>query len=179
MTTQPGALTVALSDRTIDVSIVGGPTFELPIGPLALVDGPLERADIPAPEQLTNAIGLVHDHIDDVLIEAPSVADAVSVTATGRHAVALARVELGSDDVPPDYRLERADADEVFRTIVVEPVDERRHNPGLSDSDVESIVGTCCVILGIMRRLDLRHIDIRSGTPTTHPDPASGPVGGG
>jgi exopolyphosphatase/pppGpp-phosphohydrolase len=176
MTTQPGAVTIGLNDRTVDVSLVGGRTFELPIGPLALLDGPLERADVPAPELLTNAIGLVHDHIDDVLIEAPSLAAAVSVTATGPHAVALARVELGTDDVPADYRLERADADDVFRTIVVEPVDDRRHNPGLADSHVESIIGTCCVILGIMRRLDLRHIDIRSGNDDAA---VSGPVGDG
>ena len=57
-----------------------------------------------------------------------------SVVAVGEHALALARVEIGQTLVPNGYQLWRADADEVFRTLVAETSDDRRHNPGLDRS---------------------------------------------
>jgi exopolyphosphatase/guanosine-5'-triphosphate,3'-diphosphate pyrophosphatase len=155
-------LTFHLDDHSIDITTTGGATFTLPIGPMTLLDGPLERADPPLPAHLTNALGLVADHLDDVIIAAPSVMASSAVIATGRHAEALARVEIGDHRIPPGYRLQRSDADEVFRTLAVESVADRRHNPGLDDDHVESIVATCCVILGVMRRLDLDSIGIDS-----------------
>ena len=47
------------------------------------------------------------------------------------------------------------DADEVFRTLVAEPRSERLHNPGLDTAHVDTIIGTLCIVLAIMRRLDL------------------------
>jgi exopolyphosphatase/guanosine-5'-triphosphate,3'-diphosphate pyrophosphatase len=159
----PGELSIHIADRAVEIVTGDGRRFVLPVGPLALHEGPLERADPPAPEMLTNALGLVHDHLDDVIIEAPAVATADEVVATGPHALAMARVEIGADDVPVGYVLSRADADEVFRTLAVEPVVDRRHNPGLEETHVESIIGTCCVILGVMRRLDLTSIAVVGG----------------
>ena len=157
----PGAVTVSVRDHLVELVVEGGGEFQLPIGPLALLDGPMQRDDPPAPEQLTNALGFVQDHLDDVLIAAPSVAATPSVVAVGEHAVALAQVETST--VPMPYRLDRADADEVFRTLATEPIADRRHNPGLPATHVESIVATCCVILGIMRRLGLDAITIDTG----------------
>lgn len=172
MNRSPGTIVLHVRDHTVELAVEGGGRWELPVGPLALVDGPLEHADVPDPAQLTNAIALVQDHIDDLLIEAPSIAAAPEVVAAGDHAVALARVELGADRVPDDYRLRRRDADEVFRTLVVEPVAERVDNPGLPASHAESIIGTCCVILAVMRRLDLRHVDIARSDVSLDPDRA-------
>ena len=160
MSLLPGTIVLDVRDHTVGLDVEGGGDYELPVGPLELVAGPLEHADVPAPEQLTNAIALVQDHLDDLLIEAPSIAAAPAVVAAGKHARVLAMVELGADAVPTGYRLERRAADEVFRTLVVEPISDRVANPGLPSSHVESIIGTCCVILGVMRRLDLRHVDI-------------------
>jgi exopolyphosphatase/pppGpp-phosphohydrolase len=157
---EAGGLTLDIADHTVHLAVTGGGSFELPVGPLALMAGPLEHADLPAPAQLTNAIGLVQDHLDDVIIEAPSVAATPSVLVRGVHAVELARVEIGDRTVPAGYTLHRTDADEVFRTVALEPIDVRRHNPGLGSDHVESIVGTCCVILGIMRRLDIDRVHI-------------------
>lgn len=159
--TEPGGLTVRIDDRRIEVAMTGGGEFTIPVGPTLLVETALERADPPAPHMLTNALGLVQDHLDDLIIEAPSIAATPSVVATGTHALAMARVEIGAEVVPDGYALHRSDADEVFRTLAVEPVADRRHNPGLDDAHVESIIGTCCVILGIMRRLDLSSIAVR------------------
>jgi exopolyphosphatase/pppGpp-phosphohydrolase len=150
----PGSLLVRIDDHRVVIDVVGGATHVLPVGPCSLVDGPLEGADPPPPANLTNALGLVHDHLDDLLIESPSIAAAPTIVLTGRHAEALTCVELGTPTCPDRYELLRAAADEVFRTLVGETADDRRYNPGLPADQVDSIIGTCCVVLGIMRRLD-------------------------
>ncbi len=165
-------LTVTIRDHALIVDIDGRPVHTVPVGPLTLTAGPLRGGDPPPPADLTNALGLVQDHLDDLLIEDPSIASVHDVVAVGPHAEAMARVEIGADRVPSHYELLRADADEVFRTLAVEPVADRRHNPGLPEDHVESIVATCCVILGIMRRLDLRAVRIDAGGPGAD-DPAA------
>lgn len=161
-----GVLHVHIDDREIAVSSSGTDAHphRLPVGPLVLTDGPLRGSDPPAPADLTNALGLVHDHLDDLLIADPDLARATEVVVSGEHATAMARVELGDDVVPAGYELHRAAADEVFRTLALEPRADRRHNPGLDARHVESIVGTCCVILGLMRRFDLAHVGIPAST---------------
>ena len=161
MNPEPDGLTVHIDDAETVVTMTGGGSWTMPVGPLPLVDGPLENSDRPHPAQLTNALGIVHDHFDDVVIDAPMVALAPSVEFTGRHAVGLAAVELGTEQVPDDYVLHRDDADEVFRTLVAESIADRVDNPGLDPLQVESIVGTCCVILAIIRRLDHQRATIR------------------
>ena len=162
MNDQPGGLTVTITDHEIEVTTTGGGAFILPLGPLTLLDGPLERADPPTAVHLANALGMVQDHFDDIIIESPTVAAAPSVVANGQHALALARTEVGKQTLPPNYRLRRSDADELFRTLVAEPKAQRQFNPGLGRTDVETIIGTCCVILGIMRRLDIQEIAIQA-----------------
>lgn len=156
----PGSLIVTIDDRTVDVAMVDGQSWSVPVGPLTLVERELERSDRPAPEQLTNALGLVSDHLDDIVRESPKVLSTSGVTVMGEHAEALAKIELGSDSVPAGYTIGRADADEVFRTLVAEGIDERRHNPGLERDHVESIIGTCCIVLAVMRRLELTTVAI-------------------
>ncbi len=159
--TVPGTLRVTIDDHALVVDVDGGGTHTVPVGPATLLDGPLRASDPPLPADLTNALGLVQDHLDDLLIEAPSIAATPAVIAAGPHAEAMARVEIGADEIPIGYELHRADADEVFRTLAVEDAADRRHNPGLPEEHVESIVATCCVILGVMRRLDLRTVGIQ------------------
>lgn len=157
---RPGDLYVHVDDRAVAITMVGGGSWTMPIGPLTLLDRELEHLDPPLPANLTNALGTVHDHFDDVIVQAPSVLAATTVVLTGRHAAAMAMVELGHDRVPADYRLQRADADEVFRTLVAEPASERRSNPGLAEEFVESIIASLCIALSIMRRLGLDAIGV-------------------
>ena len=163
MNTGSGGLSVRIDDRETTVTMTGGGVWRMPIGPLSLVDGELERADRPTPTQLTNALGVVQDHFDDVVRDSPMVEAAPSIEFVGPHALEVAYVEFGARELPAPYAVRRADLDEVFRTIVAEPIAERLHNPGLDPEHVESIVATCCVILAIIRRLD--HQSATIGTP--------------
>ncbi len=156
----PGTLVVAIGDREMTVQVVGGAAHVLPVGPSTLQAGPLTGADPPPAAALTNALGLVEDHLDDLIIEAPSIEATPGVVITGPYAEAMACVEIGTDDLPGEYPLRRVDADEVFRTLAVESTDDRRHNPGLRHDHVESIIATCCVILGIMRRFALSAVTV-------------------
>lgn len=158
-----GSLDIEIRDDDVRVVLVGGGVWTLPVGPASLVENELERADRPTPEQLTNALGVVTDHFDDVTRESPLVLTPSAVQLQGPHAVQLARVELGLDDLPARYSLARADAEDVFRTLVAEPVDARSHNPGLDRESVETIIGTCCIVLAVMRRLDLAAVSIADG----------------
>ena len=171
-----GDLTVTIHDRHTDLeatdpSLPGRRTYAIPIGPLSLVDDVFERRDPPTTAALTNALGIVHDHLDDVVIEAPAVAATASIVFAGHHARSLAQVEIGSIDLPAACRLDRAGIDEVFRTIVAESPAERRHNPGLDDAHLDTIVATCCIVLAIMRRLALHDAEFHDAVLTdTAPD---------
>lgn len=156
----PGTVVITLADTEILVELAGGGSWALPVGPVSIIDRELERADRPAPEQLTNGLGIVTDHLDDVVRESAMVLAATDVVVVGPHALSVARVELGTNDVPTGYRLRRIDADEVFRTLVAEPIAERLHNPGLGVDAVETVIGSLCCILSVMRRLELTDVGI-------------------
>lgn len=160
-TTNPdvGGITLDITDESVVISMTGGATWDIPLGPVTLAAGEL-RSDPPKPADLTNALGFVHDYFDDIVGAAPSVLASPSVAAVGRHARAVAAVEIGSTALAGGYRLRRVDADEVFRTVVAEPRAQRLHNPGLDPADVDTIIGTLCILLAIMRRMDLTEMSV-------------------
>jgi exopolyphosphatase/pppGpp-phosphohydrolase len=133
----------------------GGEQIDLPIGVQALTDDPLAGADPPTPAMLTNALGLVTDHLADAVRLAPAIVEATTFVISGEPAIALAQVESGRSDLRGPHPLRRADAEDLFRTIVAETRAERIHNPGLDPADVDEIVATCCIVLAIIRRLDI------------------------
>jgi exopolyphosphatase/guanosine-5'-triphosphate,3'-diphosphate pyrophosphatase len=155
-----GTLIIDIADHMTNLSLVGGASHDIPLGPRTLYDGDLGAADLPSPAQLTNALGRVHDHLDDVLIAAPTMGAPSAVVLRGRHARGLAQVELGSRSIPDGYRLARTDADEVFRIVATEDPARRIHNPGLDPDHVQTIIATCCIALSIMRRLDLDAVGV-------------------
>ena len=165
-------LTIEICDRSLRLETVGGRpderrSYEVPIGPLSLLDEDLvdvRLGGLPAPASLTNALGAVHDHLDDVFIDAPEMLSPGAVELRGDHALSLARVEHGAYELPAGYRLSRASADEVFRTVVGELRSERAHNPGLDAAHVDTIIPTCCIALGVMRRLELAQVAIAQAT---------------
>jgi exopolyphosphatase/guanosine-5'-triphosphate,3'-diphosphate pyrophosphatase len=127
----------------------------LPVGIDTLRRGEL-RSDPPRPEELTNAIGLVVDHLDDLVRELPLVIGA-EVVVIGPELRALAAVEVGAEPVLP-LALGRDAVEDVFRTVVTEALVDRRLNPGLPHELAESIVAGCCIAVAVMRRLQLAQI---------------------
>lgn len=127
------------------------------------------ECDPPSAEQLTNAIGAVMDHLDDVVREHPHIVGAPT-SIEGPLLATLADVELGGTATLP-VTLPREALEEVFRTVATEPRRDRRHNPGLPPEHVDAIVALSCVTVGVMRRLHLDEITVVS--ETDHPMEAS------
>lgn len=123
------------------------------------------HSDPPRPEELTNAIGLVQDLLDDAVREmyaddvARGYADLEAATLVGIAGTitTVAAVEIGLPRYDPavlhGFRLTRPAAEDVFRTLATESLADRVHNPGLPAARADVIVGGCCVLVAIMRRL--------------------------
>lgn len=111
--------------------------------------------DPPLAEELSNALSVVEQHLDDVAREVPGAGDAVRFVGLAGTVTTIAAVELGlaeySRDAIHHFVLTRDAAEDVFRTLATEALEDRRHNPGLDPGRVDVIVGGCCVLLGIFR----------------------------
>jgi len=123
-------------------------------------------ADPALPEDLTNAIGEVIDHLDDARRLMPLHDDARSVVVSGETARVIAAVEHGGVIEADDFELSRDAAEDVFRTLALETSAERRHNPGLPTELAQTIVAGCCVMVAVFRSL---HLDTVSIPITTQP----------
>ena len=138
-------------------AVEGEEVFVAPIGDASLTETIL-HSDPPRPEELTNAIGVMVDHLDDLLRERPDVAGAHAIVA-GRVAREIAAVELGGVPELP-MTLTREAAEDVFRTLATESRTQRASNPGLSAEQVGTVVAGCCVMVAIMRRLQLDEVEV-------------------
>lgn len=129
-----------------------------PIGAVTLTESHFS-SDPPRPEDLTNAIGEVTDHIDDLVRDHPDVLDVVRVVGVAGTIVTVAAVEIGLQHFDASalhgFELTREAAEDVFRTLATERLTDRVANPGLPPERADIIVGGCCVLVGIMRRLKL------------------------
>jgi exopolyphosphatase/guanosine-5'-triphosphate,3'-diphosphate pyrophosphatase len=159
-------LTVHVTDQSLELRLEDF-AMSLPVGSLLLTRREL-LADPPLPEELTNSIGLVHDHVDDVVRIEPRVLDVHTVELTGDIIRVVADVEVGGA-APTPFALSREAAEDVFRTLATERRVDRLHNPGLPAGAVDHVVGACCVIVGVMRRLHLGSVVIVDHSAATHP----------
>jgi len=112
--------------------------------------------DPPLPEELVQAISLTELFLDDVVREIPGVAEAATFVGLAGTVTTAAAVELGLATYERDrihhFRLTKAAAEDVFRTLATETLADRRHNPGLEEQRADVIVGGLCVLVAIMRR---------------------------
>lgn len=113
------------------------------------------RSDPPTAEELSQAVSVVRDQLADVGRRFPSTWDAPTLVGTAGTVWTLAAIELGVDAVRSDLidhtRLSRAAVEEVFRTLATEPIEQRKHNPGLEPGRVDVIVGGAIVVVSVMR----------------------------
>jgi exopolyphosphatase / guanosine-5'-triphosphate,3'-diphosphate pyrophosphatase len=137
--------------------VIGDVTRVLPLGTDTLREREL-RTDPPRPEELTNAIGAVYDHLDDVALELPEVLGA-TVVVHGPAIACIADVEVGAPAELP-LVLSRDAAEDVFRTMATEPACDRRLNPGLAAPMVDEIVAGCCAVVAVLRRLRLDAVTV-------------------
>jgi exopolyphosphatase/guanosine-5'-triphosphate,3'-diphosphate pyrophosphatase len=121
-------------------------------------------ADPPRPEELTNAIGAVADDIDDVLRDIPELADVSTLVGVAGTVVTIAMVELGLSSFDATLlhgmNLSKDAAEDVFRTLATEKLSDRIHNPGLHPDRADIIVGGCCVLVAVMRKLHVSEITV-------------------
>lgn len=114
-------------------------------------------SDPPRPEELANALGRVTDELDDVVRAVPVLPQARLVGVAGTITT-VAAVEIGLEPYDPDrvhrFVLTRQAAEDVFRTLATERHADRIYNPGLQPERADIIVGGCCILVAIMRRLE-------------------------
>lgn len=155
-----------IDGRTLVVDIGGGSTefalgtahlegsLSVDMGCVRMTEKFLEH-DPPLPEELSNALSVVEQHLDDVSREVPGAGEADRFIGLAGTVTTVAAVELGLAEYDREaihhFVLTRDAAEDVFRTLATEAIEDRRHNPGLDPGRVDVIVGGCCVLVGIFR----------------------------
>jgi len=113
--------------------------------------------DPPQPEELHACISVTQQWMDDVAQEVP-VRQAKTFVGLAGTITTMAAVELGLHEWDRDaihhFRFERPAIEDVFRTLVTEPLEDRKHNPGLEEARADVIVAGACIFVGIVRWLD-------------------------
>jgi exopolyphosphatase / guanosine-5'-triphosphate,3'-diphosphate pyrophosphatase len=113
------------------------------------------RADPPEPEELSQAISVIHAHLDDVEREAPAAKEVRRLVGLAGTVTTVAAVELGLHHYQPErihhFVLTRAAAEDVFRTLATESRADRVHNPGLEEARADVIVGGAAILVTVMR----------------------------
>jgi exopolyphosphatase / guanosine-5'-triphosphate,3'-diphosphate pyrophosphatase len=113
--------------------------------------------DPPQPEELSASISLVDTYLEDVRREIPTLGQATTLVGVAGTITTVAAVEMGLATYDRDrihhFVLTRDAAEDVFRTLATEARADRIHNPGLEEARADVIVGGCCVLVSILRRL--------------------------
>jgi exopolyphosphatase/guanosine-5'-triphosphate,3'-diphosphate pyrophosphatase len=117
-------------------------------------------SDPPEPEELSAAVSVVRDHLADVERAIPDARRAATLIGLAGTITTVAALELGGYDPARThhFRLTRAAAEDVFRTLATETAEQRRHNPGLDPGRVDVIVGGTAVLVTIMRVLEFEEM---------------------
>ena len=152
-----GSTEVMLGDGELRAAL------SFPIGAVTITEAELHR-DPPRPEELTNAIGLAADYADDLIRQHPEVLAVDRVIGVAGTIVTVAAVELGlrafDRGALHGLVLPREAIEDVFRTLATESLEDRRHNPGLPADRADVIVGGCCILVGLLRRLQVSHLTV-------------------
>ena len=150
-----GSTEIMIGEQTLHHAV------SFPVGTVVLTESHLHH-DPPRPEELTNAIGFVTDFMDDLIRDHPEVLNATRVVGVAGSIVTIAAVEIGLQEFDANAlhgaRMTRENVEEVFRTLATETLADRKFNPGLPADRADVIVGGCCVLVGVMRKLRIPEI---------------------
>ncbi len=115
--------------------------------------------DPPAPEDLSAAISYVDAWLDEMLITIGRLGETATVVGVAGTVSTVAAVEIGLAEYDRDqihhFHLTKDAAEDVFRTLATEKREDRLANPGLEEARADVIVGGCCALVAIYRRLGL------------------------
>ena len=156
-----GGCDVTIGSESTVVSLADG-THHIPWGHRNLTERWLADDDPPRPDALTNALGTIDDHLDDLLRLHPEAAVVDRWTFSGAAAAALAALEVGHPVDAAHHDLPRPTAEEVFRLVATEPARDRADNPGLPSDHVDTIIATSCIVQACMRRFHLDVVRLRA-----------------
>ena len=113
------------------------------------------HGDPPAPEELSQAISVIHSYLDDVERELPAATGARRLIGLAGTVTTMAAVEMGLATYDRErvhhFELTREAAEDVFRTLATEPRADRVHNPGLEEARADVIVGGALILVTVMR----------------------------
>ncbi|MEA3216346.1 MAG: exopolyphosphatase / guanosine-5-triphosphate,3-diphosphate pyrophosphatase [Acidimicrobiia bacterium] len=120
--------------------------------------------DPPQPEELVACLSVVEAHLDDVRRELPEVDEAKTWIGVGGTFCTFGAVDIGLEPYDRQrvngYALSKDAAEDVYRTLVTESLEERVENPGLPADRAQVIVGGACAVVEIMRFFALDEIII-------------------
>ena len=115
--------------------------------------------DPPLPEELVACLSITETYVDELVREFPLIAESPRFVGLAGTVSTTAAVEQGLAEYDRDrihhFVLTRAAVEDVFRTLATENRAERLGNPGLEVGRADVIVGGLCVLVQIMRQLDL------------------------
>lgn len=133
-------------------------TRSLDIGCVRLTEKYIEH-DPPRPDELKTCLSLAEAYFDDVVRECPDLLSARTFVGLAGTVSTAAAVEIGLAEYDRDqvhhFRLTKDAVEDVFRTLATESRADRIHNPGLEEARADVIVGGLCVLVQLMRQLDL------------------------
>lgn len=112
-------------------------------------------SDPPTAEELSACLSVVELHLDDVARELPGSAKARRLVGLAGTITTVAAVEQGLAEYDPErihhFILTKDAAEDVFRTLATESLEDRKHNPGLEPARADVIVAGCCILVDVMR----------------------------
>lgn len=156
------------TEFSVGMVVDGAGTLEsgisVDMGSVRFTDTYVEN-DPPLPEELSAMLSVVEAHLDDVVRSVPAVGAASKGVAVAGTATTIAAVEIGMIDYDPEvidgFVLTRAAAEDVFRTLATESLEDRVHNPGLAPARADVIVAGCAIFVGVMRFLGFDEVLVR------------------
>jgi exopolyphosphatase/guanosine-5'-triphosphate,3'-diphosphate pyrophosphatase len=117
------------------------------------------HGDPPSALELSQALSVVHDYLDDVARDIPAVAEARRLVGLAGTVSTVAAVEQGLATYDRNrihhFVLTREAVEDVFRTLATERRADRIHNPGLEPGRADVIVGGTAILVAIMRYFEL------------------------
>ncbi len=111
--------------------------------------------DPPTAVELSQALSVVRDYLDDVARDVPGSVDARQLVGLAGTVTTVAAIEQGLAEYDRDrihhFTLTHHAVEDVFRTLATESRADRIHNPGLEPARADVIVAGTAILAGIMR----------------------------